>query len=60
MNQKRQPKGIPVGGEFAANQHDEAKPLDGASLNQRGRALAFGKHVKALSSEQKPGGSTLR
>lgn len=23
-NQKRQPKGIPVGGEFAANEHDEA------------------------------------
>jgi hypothetical protein len=24
MSQKRQPKGIPVGGEFAANEHDEA------------------------------------
>lgn len=56
-NQKRQPKGIPVGGEFAENQHDEAKPLDGASLSQRGRALVFGKHVKALSAEQKPGGA---
>lgn len=30
-NQKRQPKGIPVGGEFAANEHDEAGALTTAS-----------------------------
>lgn len=31
MSQKRQPKGIPVGGEFAANEHDEASSsLSGA------------------------------
>lgn len=56
-NQKRQPKGIPVGGQFAANAHDEAtQSLIGADLSQRGRALVFGKHVKAVATEQKAGG----
>lgn len=29
MNQKRQPRGIPTGGEFAHNEHDEAAALSG-------------------------------
>ncbi len=56
-NQKRQPRGVPVGGQYAENSHDEApSALSGADLNQRGRALLFGKHVKAVAAEQKPGG----
>lgn len=38
-NQKRQPKGIPVGGEFAANEHDEAVGSLAGALSYQGIAI---------------------
>lgn len=34
MNQKRQPAGVPTGGEFAANSHDEAGELEYVPVSQ--------------------------
>ena len=56
-NRKRQPRGVPIGGEFASNEHDEAIPFVRAALNQRGRALAFNKHVPAVAVPQPVDGS---
>lgn len=52
MNTKRQPKGIPTGGEFAANAHDEA----GSTLAQEGSIMlvndGFESHTFAQIAEK--------
>ena len=53
MNQKRQPAGVPIGGEFAANEHDEAGELTGVVVvpdtlenSNNGYAMGFMEHLR--------------
>lgn len=37
MTQSRTPRGVPTGGEFASNAHDEAAPIADDGFDERGR-----------------------